>query len=105
MRRARMMLLVLGLLLAGTAARASAQPTQPSGLAPAEPGADLRIYLMTLSPGSIIYERFGHNTIVVHDPNPTPERVEQRGQLDSAYYAKYSQYPPRGVNLLPTDRA
>jgi hypothetical protein len=61
---------------------------------------------MTLSPGSIIYERFGHNTIVVHDPNPSAERVEERRKFDADFYAKYGGYLPDTQPLiLPTDRA
>jgi hypothetical protein len=32
------------------------------------PGDQLRVYLMTLGPGDAVWERFGHNAIVVDDP-------------------------------------
>jgi hypothetical protein len=35
--------------------------------APAEAGAELRVYLMTMGPGDLVWERFGHNAIWVHD--------------------------------------
>lgn len=86
-------------------AAAATAPSHAGGFAPV-PGADLRIYLMTLSPGSIIYERFGHNTIVVHDPNPSPERVDARQKFDDEFYAKYGGYLRSTEPLiLPTDRA
>jgi hypothetical protein len=87
--------------------QATTQPVAPhgGGFAPVA-AADLRIYLMTLSPGSIIYERFGHNTIVVHEPNPSPERVEARRKFDAEFYAKYGGYLPSTEPLiLPTDKA
>ncbi|HEY0672697.1 MAG TPA: DUF4105 domain-containing protein [Longimicrobiales bacterium] len=32
-----------------------------------EPGSELRVFLMTLGPGDAVWERFGHNAIVVED--------------------------------------
>jgi hypothetical protein len=104
MRRLIPALLIIGCLSAMTPPRAGAAPpaTQPSA---GESGAELRIYLMTFSPGSIIYERFGHDTIVVHDPNPSAERIEARREFDESFFSKYGGYP-RGLEpLLPTDRA
>jgi hypothetical protein len=66
---------------------------------------ELRIFLMTLSPGPIIYERFGHNTLVVHDPDPSAERLTKRMELDDRYYRTYGEPVPRVPPLLPTDRA
>lgn len=31
-------------------------------------GEQLRVYLMTIGPGEVMYERFGHNIIWIHDP-------------------------------------
>src|SRR5688572_24958488 len=88
-------------LAAGLTPRAPAQATQPAS----EPGADVRIYLMTLTPGSIIYERFGHNALVVHDPSPSAERLEERARFDGLYLKRFGQGVPRVPPLLPTDRA
>jgi hypothetical protein len=48
---------LLLLLVAGAAKNAHAQ----------QPGSELRIYVMTLGPGDAVWERFGHNGIVVED--------------------------------------
>jgi hypothetical protein len=63
-------------------------------------GSELRVYLMTLGPGSLIYERFGHNLIVIHNPNPTPERVAEREQFE----VDHGRFKPVPL-LSPTDRA
>lgn len=47
-------------LLALLCASTSALPAQT-------PGDELRVYLMTLGPGDAVWERFGHNAIVVED--------------------------------------
>jgi hypothetical protein len=74
-----------------------------AGLTPVA-GAELRIYLMTFSPGSIIYERFGHNAIVVHDPDPSPAFVEARRRFDAKYFPDVA-LPRAEPLLLPTDLA
>jgi hypothetical protein len=61
---------------------------------------ELRVYLMTFSPGAVIYERFGHNVIVIHDPNPSIERMAKRAGLED----KYGTFP-RVRPFDPTDRA
>jgi uncharacterized membrane protein (Fun14 family) len=38
-----------------------------SPLAGQQPGSEIRVYLMTLGPGDAVWERFGHNAIVVED--------------------------------------
>ena len=39
------------------------------GQAPAAvPGSELEVYLVTMGPGDMIWERFGHNAILLHDP-------------------------------------
>jgi len=35
---------------------------------PAEPGAELTVSVMTMGPGAMVWERFGHNAIWIHDP-------------------------------------
>jgi hypothetical protein len=34
---------------------------------PTEPGSELTVYLMTMGPGELVYERFGHNAIWIRD--------------------------------------
>src|SRR5687768_16519378 len=46
-------------------------------------GADLRVFLVTFGPGEVIYERFGHNVICIHDPNPSARQVETRRSFDT----------------------
>ena len=63
----------VGLLVAATlalGARASGQEPGPDGaseLAAAEPGSELRVWLITIGPGDAVWERFGHNAIRVRD--------------------------------------
>jgi hypothetical protein len=51
------------LLLLSTTGLAAQQVDAPVG----EPGSELTIYLMTIGPGEAVWERFGHNGIVVAD--------------------------------------
>ena len=67
-RIAACLLLCMAWLLAGPAmaAPASGQPGEPRI-------GELRIGVMTMQPGEIFWERFGHNALVVDDPaQPTP---------------------------------
>ena len=59
MRALRLFLLLLVL----RATSANAQQAAPAN----EPGSELKIYLMTIGPGEAVWERFGHNGIVVAD--------------------------------------
>ena len=59
MRALRLFLLLLVL----RATSANAQQAAPAN----EPGSELKIYLMTIGPGDAVWERFGHNGIVVAD--------------------------------------
>jgi hypothetical protein len=52
-------------LLAGVV-HAEASPVQ--GTPPEAPGDSLTVYLMTMGPGRLVWERFGHNAIWIHDP-------------------------------------
>lgn len=47
---------------------AATAPAAQSG----EPGSELSIYLLTMSPGQAVYERFGHNALWVHDASLDP---------------------------------
>lgn len=53
-------LLVAGLVLGGQRIAASQPPDSV-------PGANLTVYLLTFDPGDLIWERFGHNALVIHD--------------------------------------
>jgi hypothetical protein len=54
---ARLLLLVAALTAGGSSAPAAAQ----------EPGSELRVWLVTIGPGTAIWERFGHNALRVVD--------------------------------------
>ena len=43
-------------------------PVRPTAPAVATPGSNLRISILTMGPGAEVWERFGHNAIVVEDP-------------------------------------
>jgi hypothetical protein len=57
------------LLLAAAAAALSAQEPDTAGmvLEGPEPGSELVVYLMTMGEGDLVWERFGHNAIWIHD--------------------------------------
>jgi hypothetical protein len=33
-----------------------------------EPGSELRVFLLTMGPGDLVWEKFGHNALWIHDP-------------------------------------
>src|SRR6266481_2359191 len=46
----------------------AAPPPQPiASVAPSEPGSNLTVYLLTFGWGDIVWERFGHNAILIKD--------------------------------------
>jgi hypothetical protein len=94
MRWVLLVVLGLGCILGG-----SARAQQPP--ASVESGAELRVFLMTFGPGSVIYERFGHNAIVIHDPNPSAERIAERLAFEAKLGGRLKQVPPFNT----TDRA
>jgi hypothetical protein len=47
--------------LVPAALAAQARPGQP------EPGSELTVYLMTMGPGELVWERFGHNALYIRD--------------------------------------
>ena len=49
---------------------------------PPSPGADLKIYLMTMGPGTQIWERFGHNAIRIVDTSRGTDSVYNWGTFD-----------------------
>jgi len=50
--------------------------------AEAPPGSELRVYLMTMGPGSAVWERFGHNAIWIDDPSVQPDTAYNYGLFD-----------------------
>ena len=62
---------VVALLCGATSLSASQEsarpPVRPSAPRVAEPGSSLRISIRTMGPGADVWERFGHNAIVVED--------------------------------------
>jgi hypothetical protein len=60
-----------------------APPAAPLPRRPAAPpGAELRVYLMTMGPGAQVWERFGHNAIWIHDPAAEPDTTYNYGLFD-----------------------
>ena len=56
-----------------------AQPPIP---APAEPGARLSVYLMTMGPGDAVWEKFGHNAIWIRDTTQGLDAAYNWGLFD-----------------------
>ncbi len=66
------------------APRSSGSPFPVPRSQPAEPGADLTIYLMTMGNGVRIWERFGHNAIRIVDATHGTDSVYNWGTFDFA---------------------
>lgn len=77
MRNRLLQLLLSVILLTLLPARSLAQTT-----APAQPGSELTVYLLTFGPGEAIYEAFGHNAIWIHDPSRSPDLAYNYGMFD-----------------------
>src|SRR5690606_38018826 len=64
-------LLCASALAAAAPASVAAQGPPPAGQEPAAgfsvPGEELVVYLMTIGPGDLVYESFGHNAIWIRD--------------------------------------
>jgi hypothetical protein len=54
----------------------------PGLAAQQEPGAQLRVYLITMGQGVEVYERFGHNAIWIHDPEMGTDTAYNWGEFD-----------------------
>jgi hypothetical protein len=67
-----------GICCAGAPVAAESQ----APLAPAEPGAALTVYVMTMGPGAMVWERFGHNAIWIHDPVQGTDLTYNYGLFD-----------------------
>jgi hypothetical protein len=74
-RRAAAALLLLALTAGPVAAHRRNPPAGP-------PGSELTVYLMTMGPGSLVWERFGHNAIWIHDPAAPPDQAYNYGLFD-----------------------
>ncbi len=49
-------------------ALAAAIASEPAASHAQEPGSELTVYLLTMGVGDLLYERFGHNAIWIHNP-------------------------------------
>ena len=78
MTRACRAALGLALVLATGLPEAGAAQSRQSGPA----GSELRVYLMTMGPGSEVWERFGHNAIWIDDPSVEPDTAYNYGLFD-----------------------
>ena len=76
--RFRWLIAVCAILAAASLAHAAEGSTQPA----AQPGDELSIFLITIEPGDLIFEKFGHNAIVVHDSLAGTERLYNYGVFD-----------------------
>ncbi|MGA9335530.1 MAG: DUF4105 domain-containing protein, partial [Rudaea sp.] len=71
-------------------------------LTPADPGANLEISLLTFGPGTQVWERFGHNAILVQDRNGGASRLYNYGMFDFAQKNFYLNFA-RGRMLYSID--
>jgi len=69
----------LSILLACIGRSSTAQETAPR---PRGPAAPLTVYLMTMGPGTAVWERFGHNAIWIHDPERGTDQAYNYGLFD-----------------------
>jgi hypothetical protein len=56
----------------------------PAGPLGPEAGSELVVYLMTMGEGDLVYERFGHNAIWIHDPVRGTDHTYNWGLFDFA---------------------
>ncbi len=70
-------LLRAGLLLVPLLGR----PAHLTAQAPAEPGAELTVTLVTIESGGLIWERFGHNAIWIHDAAQRTDHLYDYGRF------------------------
>jgi hypothetical protein len=67
-------------------------PMLVTGVAEARPDARLRAFLLTIGPGPAVYEKFGHNIIVVVDPEDGSETGYNWGVFDPSKPGFYWRY-------------
>jgi hypothetical protein len=70
--------LLAALLTLGAPPATAQRAAPPSG----PPGSELTVYLMTMGPGRLVWERFGHNAIWIHDPADPPDQAYNYGLFD-----------------------
>jgi hypothetical protein len=62
--------------------------------APSKPGSELSVYLVTMGQGDLVWEKFGHNAIWVHDPMRGTDWVYNYGVFDfnsPGYWSRFLQ--------------
>jgi hypothetical protein len=59
-------------------------PVATAPPASAEPGSNLRVYLLTMGPGDQVWEKFGHNAIWIHDADAGTDVAYHWGLFDFA---------------------
>jgi hypothetical protein len=64
---------------APVSAQITAPPAPPLEL---EPGSELTVYLMTMGEGDLVWERFGHNALWIHDPVTGTDHTYNWGLFD-----------------------
>ena len=63
--------------------QAAAPPSHgPSAPPRVSPGSRLTVYLMTMGPGALVWERFGHNAIYIDDPDRGTDLAYNYGLFD-----------------------
>jgi hypothetical protein len=80
-----MMTVLLGTALstgASTTPAAAQIIAPPAPRAEIEPGSQLTVYLMTMGEGDLVYERFGHNALWIHDPVAGTDNTYHWGVFD-----------------------
>ena len=82
MLRAAGTLFAAVLLLSTVAGISAAQEASPPPRLPASPPENLTVYLMTMGPGTAVWERFGHNAIWIHDPVQGTDKAYNYGLFD-----------------------
>jgi hypothetical protein len=60
--------------------------------APADDPAALSVYLLTMGQGDLVWEKFGHNAIWIHDPRDGTDRVYNYGVFDFASPGYWSRF-------------
>jgi hypothetical protein len=58
------------------------EPATPVVPAAAGDGSELTVYVMTMGPGSLVWERFGHNAIWIHDSLRGTDKAYNYGLFD-----------------------
>jgi hypothetical protein len=84
--RLRLSLLLVACLALSVTPPLHGQAPAPTAAGPAaaEPGSELRVYVMTMGPGTLVWERFGHNAVWVHDPERGTDKAYNYGLFDFA---------------------